>query len=179
MIPSARNTTEPNEASRRTLLLAIAVLGLAFFFTEHDLGKSRLESFASTAEEMGDSVQTGDSRRQLGFSLIGALGLFFLLRRDVTARGKGDSHLLCDDQRFASVPAEGPCRQKVAVTFSAGPCSLRNPSTPLNGLVGFDRQHPQHHRPTSRQGRIFGTIGATGFLGRGPRSVAKQSILAQ
>ena len=36
------------------------------------------------------------------------------------APGKGDRHLLCDDQRFASVPAEGPCRQKVPVTFSAG-----------------------------------------------------------
>ncbi len=33
-------------------------------------------------------------------------------------KGKGDRHLLCDDQRFASVPASGPFRQKVPVPFS-------------------------------------------------------------
>ena len=32
--------------------------------------------------------------------------------------GKGDRHLLCDDQRYASVPASGPFRQKVPVPFS-------------------------------------------------------------
>ena len=32
---------------------------------------------------------------------------------------KGDRHLLCDDQRCASVPAEGPFRQKAPVPFFA------------------------------------------------------------
>ena len=33
-------------------------------------------------------------------------------------KGKGDRHLLCNDQRSASVPASGPFRQKVPVPFS-------------------------------------------------------------
>ena len=42
----------------------------------------------------------------------------FSLSDSAALEGKGDRHLLCDDQRCASVPASGPFRQKVPVPFS-------------------------------------------------------------
>lgn len=63
------------------LALAVLVLGVAFFLTEHDWGRSRLEAFSLSAEQLEDATGGGSAWRQLAFSLVAAMGLFFLLRR--------------------------------------------------------------------------------------------------
>ncbi|MGO8752967.1 MAG: O-antigen ligase family protein [Thermoguttaceae bacterium] len=56
-----------------------------------------------------------------------ACRLYQIARGSGKASGKGDRHLLCDDQRCASVPAEGPFRQKVPVPFSQSPADAAAP----------------------------------------------------
>ncbi|MBN1851697.1 MAG: O-antigen ligase family protein [Pirellulales bacterium] len=70
-----------SSASRLTLGLAVVVLGIVFFVTEHDLKRSSLESPSVTTEEMENAVRTGTVLRQVGFLLVATMGLFFLLRR--------------------------------------------------------------------------------------------------
>jgi O-antigen ligase len=62
-------------------LLAAVVLGAAFFVIEHDLQKSTQPSYALSAEEIEDSVETGSMPRQLAFLSVGGLGLCLACRR--------------------------------------------------------------------------------------------------
>jgi hypothetical protein len=53
-----------------------------------------------------------------------------------TDEKKGDSPLLCDDQRFASVPASGPFRQKGAVPFFPAQGRMVQPAADFHGSEG-------------------------------------------
>lgn len=64
------------------VLLAAAVLTVAFLFVEHQPDVSRLEGFSMAADELEQAVETGSTRRQAAFLAIGALGVIFLLRGD-------------------------------------------------------------------------------------------------
>ena len=82
MVQAVLTSVEPSiAAATRPLWIALFVLGLAFFMAEHDLGKSSLEQFALSEEEMVTAVETGAAHRQLAFLAIGGLGLFFLTRK--------------------------------------------------------------------------------------------------
>jgi O-antigen ligase len=86
MIRTSTITAKVPWASRLTLGLAIAVLGVAFFLTEHSLSRSNVEGFSLTTEQLADAVEDGSLRRQLGFSLVAALGLLLLWRHNGAQR---------------------------------------------------------------------------------------------
>lgn len=78
MIRSAYDNHECPAEPARGLWIAMVVLAAAFFLVEHDLRRSQFESFSVTAEDMEDSVQTGDTWRQVAFFSVAALGGSFL-----------------------------------------------------------------------------------------------------
>ena len=110
-----------------------------------------LYAFLRHTDDLGDSPAPVNVRRESlarwRASLAAALR---------TPRGKGDSHLLCDDHA-SMVPAEGPCRQKVAVTFSAGRERLpRRAAAALIAQMASStppRRSPDDCRATAGRGR--------------------------
>ncbi len=81
MIQLADNPSEATGGGTPILWLAVLVVGLAFFATEHDLHKSRLDWDAVSADDLGLAMTGGDFSRRVAFSSIGLLGIFCLLRR--------------------------------------------------------------------------------------------------
>jgi hypothetical protein len=64
-------------------------LGLAFFLSEHDWTKSRLENFALSDQDMAASVEGGAANRQVAFLAVGGLGLVLLGNTTFLALGQG------------------------------------------------------------------------------------------
>jgi exopolysaccharide production protein ExoQ len=64
------------------LVLAAVAVGVAFFLVEHNLVVSRLEMYGTTQEELEVNAAGGKLSHQVGFLLIGLLGVGLLIRRE-------------------------------------------------------------------------------------------------
>jgi exopolysaccharide production protein ExoQ len=79
-VAAAARVRPLSTASHRVWLLA-AALGFAFFVAEHNWRTSLLEDFAEDVEQMQAGASGGSLTRQLGFSLVAAIGVGCILRR--------------------------------------------------------------------------------------------------
>jgi O-antigen ligase len=71
----------PSAGAGLAALAAAVVLGVAFFLTEHNVLTSKLEAYGTTAEELEAQAAGGKWTNQVGFSLVGLLGLGLLASR--------------------------------------------------------------------------------------------------
>jgi exopolysaccharide production protein ExoQ len=136
MISSDATTTALSRTNRLLPIVACAVLGIAFFLTEHDLGRSRLESLAVESETMEVSVESGSAQRQLGFSLVAALGVYCLWA------GGGRSWRL--DDPLAVLVLAGVAWCAASVAWSVDPALTAKRVAALGfclvGVAGISRQ---------------------------------------
>ncbi len=77
---NSASTTTSKTAWR--LWLTILVLGSVFFFVDHDLGISRYPQFAPWANSDEIIASGGNAVKGAALSLIGLLGLYFLMDKD-------------------------------------------------------------------------------------------------
>jgi O-antigen ligase len=86
-VGSAAAGTAANRAAvstnPRLLWLAILVVGAAFFFVAHDFQVSRYERFAPWSDAEEGTLEAGrNMAKGLALSMIGLLGLYFILRQN-------------------------------------------------------------------------------------------------
>ena len=86
-VGSAAAGTAANKAAvstnPRLLWLAILVVGAVFFFVAHDFQVSRYERFAPWSDAEEGTLEAGrNMAKGLALSMIGLLGLYFILRQD-------------------------------------------------------------------------------------------------
>ena len=67
-------------ASSCLFWLAVVVLGVCFFVTEHDFRVSLTESFSPSASELVDLTSGGNTSRRLAFVALLILGVFCFWR---------------------------------------------------------------------------------------------------
>ncbi len=80
MIRLPQDDAVPETASSCHFWLAVVVLGVCFFVTEHDFRVSLTESFSPSASELVDLTSGGNTSRRLAFVALLILGVFCFWR---------------------------------------------------------------------------------------------------
>jgi O-antigen ligase len=75
-----RSDAAAKTASRRHLWLAVVVVGVCFFVTEHELRMSLTESFSSSTDDLVELTSGGNNARRLAFLSLAMLGAYYFRR---------------------------------------------------------------------------------------------------
>jgi exopolysaccharide production protein ExoQ len=67
--------------SRGAFCLAVLLIGVAFFCTEHRLLASAMEAYGTTSEELETVAEGGQLKNYIGFSLVALVGCGLVIRR--------------------------------------------------------------------------------------------------
>ena len=80
MIGLPQDNAAPEAASSRHFWLAVIVIGVCFFITEHDFRTSLTDSFSSSASDLVELTSGGNTARRLAFLSLSMLGVFYFSR---------------------------------------------------------------------------------------------------